>query len=53
VSVHLVDEGLDTGDVIKQEPVSVEPRETLTERIQAIEHRLLPEVVQELVRVRA
>jgi folate-dependent phosphoribosylglycinamide formyltransferase PurN len=26
----------------------VEPRETLMERIQAIEHRLLPEVVREL-----
>jgi phosphoribosylglycinamide formyltransferase 1 len=53
VTVHLVDEGLDTGDVIRQEPLPVEPRETLAERIQAIEHRLLPEVVQELVRVRA
>jgi phosphoribosylglycinamide formyltransferase 1 len=48
VTVHLVDEGLDTGDVIRQEPVPVEPRETLTERIHAIEHRLLPEVVREL-----
>jgi phosphoribosylglycinamide formyltransferase-1 len=48
VTVHLVDEGLDTGDVIRQEPLPVEPRETLTERIQAIEHRLLPEVVREL-----
>ena len=48
VTVHLVDEGLDTGDVIRQEPLPVEPRDTLTERIQAIEHRLLPEVVREL-----
>jgi phosphoribosylglycinamide formyltransferase-1 len=48
VTVHLVDEGLDTGDVIRQEPLPVEPRTTLTERIQAIEHRLLPEVVREL-----
>ena len=29
VTVHLVDEGLDTGPVIRQEPVPVEPRETL------------------------
>ena len=36
------------GDVIRQEPLPVEPRETLTERIHAIEHRLLPEVVREL-----
>ena len=48
VTVHLVDEGLDTGAVIRQEPVPVEPSETLAERIQAVEHRLLPEVVRDL-----
>jgi phosphoribosylglycinamide formyltransferase 1 len=48
VTVHYVDEGLDTGSVIRQEPVAVEPRATLLERIHAVEHRLLPEVVQEL-----
>jgi phosphoribosylglycinamide formyltransferase-1 len=48
VTVHLVDEGLDTGTVIRQEPVPVEPRATLLDRIHAVEHRLLPEVVQEL-----
>jgi phosphoribosylglycinamide formyltransferase-1 len=48
VTVHFVDEGLDTGAVIRQEPVSVEPRGTLLERIHAVEHRLLPEVVGEL-----
>ena len=48
VTVHLVDEGLDTGPVIRQEPVPVQPRETLVERIHAVEHRILPEVVREL-----
>ena len=48
VTVHYVDEGLDTGEVIRQEEVRVEPRETLVERIHAVEHRLLPEVVREL-----
>ena len=48
VTVHLVDEGLDTGPVVRQEPVPVEPRETLVERIHAVEHRLLPQVVGEL-----
>ena len=48
VTVHLVDEGLDTGAVIRQEPVPVQPRETLAERIHAVEHRLLPEVVRDL-----
>jgi phosphoribosylglycinamide formyltransferase 1 len=48
VTVHLVDEGLDTGPVLRQEAVAVEPRDTLVERIHAVEHRLLPEVVSEL-----
>jgi phosphoribosylglycinamide formyltransferase-1 len=48
VTVHYVDEGLDSGAVIRQEPVAVEPRDTLLERIHAVEHRLLPEVVREL-----
>ena len=48
VTIHRVDEGLDTGEVIRQEEVPVEPRETLVERIHAVEHRLLPEVVSQL-----
>jgi phosphoribosylglycinamide formyltransferase 1 len=48
VTVHYVDEGLDTGDVIRQESVAVEPRNTLVERIHAVEHRILPEVVEQL-----
>jgi len=48
VTVHYVDEGVDTGPVIRQESVPVEPRETLEERIHAVEHRLLPEVVSGL-----
>ena len=52
VTIHHVDEGLDTGEVIRQEEVRVEPRETLVERIHAVEHRLLPEVVSQLCLVR-
>jgi phosphoribosylglycinamide formyltransferase-1 len=48
VTVHLVDEGLDTGSVIAQQPVPVEPRATLAERIHALEHELLPRIVKEL-----
>ena len=48
VSVHYVDEGVDTGPLIAQAQVPVEPRETLVERIHAVEHRLLPEVVRDL-----
>ena len=48
VTVHYVDTGLDTGAVIRQEAVPLEPRETLLERIHAVEHRILPEVVRGL-----
>ncbi len=49
VTVHLVDEGIDTGPVLRQEAVALEPRDSLEERIHAVEHRLLPAVVAELV----
>jgi phosphoribosylglycinamide formyltransferase-1 len=52
VTVHLVDEGIDTGPVLRQEPVPLEPVDTLVERIHAVEHRLLPEVVRELCHAR-
>lgn len=51
-SVHLVDHGVDTGPVLRQEPVPVLPDDTpatLHARIREVEHRLLPEVVRELV----
>ena len=48
VSVHYVDDGLDSGPLIAQEEVPVEPRDTLVERIHAVEHRLLPEIVRDL-----
>jgi len=48
VTVHLVDEGLDTGAIVRQVAVPVEPRDSLVERIHDVEHRLLPEVVREL-----
>jgi phosphoribosylglycinamide formyltransferase-1 len=52
VTIHYVDQGLDTGEVIRQEEVPVDPRETLVERIHDVEHRLLPEVVSDLCLVR-
>lgn len=48
VTVHFVDEGLDSGPIIFQEAVEVLPddtEDTLSERIHAIEHRLLPKAV--------
>ena len=51
-TVHWVDEGVDTGPIIRAEPVPVEPgdtSDTLRARVQAVEHRLLPDVVRELI----
>jgi phosphoribosylglycinamide formyltransferase-1 len=48
VTVHLVDAGLDTGPVLEQLPVEIEPRATLEQRIHAVEHELLPRVVRQL-----
>jgi phosphoribosylglycinamide formyltransferase-1 len=51
-TVHYVDEGIDTGAVIASERVPVLPGDdaaALRARVQAVEHRLLPRVVRELV----
>jgi phosphoribosylglycinamide formyltransferase-1 len=50
-TVHYVDEGVDTGEVIACEPVPVLPGdtiETLRNRVHDAEHRVLPRVVSEL-----
>jgi phosphoribosylglycinamide formyltransferase-1 len=50
-TVHYIDEGIDSGAVIAAERVPVAPGdtvETLRARVQAAEHRLLPQVVREL-----
>jgi phosphoribosylglycinamide formyltransferase 1 len=51
-TVHFVDEGVDTGAVIVAEPVPVhdgDTVDTLRARVQAVEHRLLPETVRGLI----
>ena len=51
-TVHYVDGGVDTGPVIAAERVPVLPdddADTLRARVQAVEHRLLPEVVRGLI----
>jgi phosphoribosylglycinamide formyltransferase 1 len=49
VTIHLVDEHVDSGPILRQEAVSVEPWDTLEARIHAVEHRLLPETVRSLL----
>lgn len=50
-TIHYIDEGIDSGPIIVAEKVPVyagDTPETLRKRVQAVEHRLLPEVVREL-----
>ena len=50
-TVHFVDEGVDSGEVIASEPVPVldgDTVESLRARVHEAEHRLLPRVVREL-----
>lgn len=52
VTIHYVDEGMDTGTIIAQERVEVLPDdtvETLSERIHEVEHRLYPRVIKQLM----
>jgi phosphoribosylglycinamide formyltransferase 1 len=51
VTIHYVDEGMDTGPVIAQREVPILKDDTLDHlqrRIQAVEHELYPTVLQEL-----
>jgi phosphoribosylglycinamide formyltransferase-1 len=52
VTVHFVDEGMDTGPIIVQERLRLEVNETregLQKKIQSIEHKLYPEILQMLL----
>jgi phosphoribosylglycinamide formyltransferase-1 len=55
VSVHFVDEGVDTGPVIAQHEVAVPPggdREALEAAIHAVEHQLYPEAIRMIAKGR-
>ncbi|GLY12246.1 phosphoribosylglycinamide formyltransferase [Pseudobacillus badius] len=52
VTVHFVDEGMDTGPIIDQESVRMaedETRESLQKKIQEVEHQLYPRVIKKLL----
>jgi phosphoribosylglycinamide formyltransferase-1 len=52
-TVHFVDEGMDTGPILLQAVVAVEPQdteETLAERILLQEHRLYPQALELIAR---
>ena len=51
VTVHYVDEGVDTGEIIVQSEVAIEPNDTeavLHERIKKVEHELLATTIEQL-----
>lgn len=51
VTVHFVDEGMDTGPIIAQAPVEIsagETLESLQKKIHEVEHKLYPQVLQNL-----
>jgi phosphoribosylglycinamide formyltransferase-1 len=52
VTVHVVDEGIDSGPILAQERVAISPGDTeatLLERVHAVEHRLLPATARRLL----
>ncbi|MGG3191852.1 formyltransferase family protein, partial [Priestia megaterium] len=51
ITVHFVDEGMDTGPIIDQQAIRIEKgdtRETVEARIHEIEHQFYPAVLNEL-----
>lgn len=51
VTVHYLDEGIDTGEIIRQEKFAVNPAWTLEEletHVHALEYKLYPEVLNDL-----
>ncbi|KMK75311.1 phosphoribosylglycinamide formyltransferase [Alkalihalobacillus pseudalcaliphilus] len=49
VTIHYVDEGMDTGPIIAQKAIRIEngeTRQSLTRKIQAVEHQLYPQTLQ-------
>ncbi len=49
VTVHFVDEGVDTGPILMQEPVELtytRPMDEVMDEIHAVEHRLLPQAIE-------
>ena len=47
-TVHLVDEGVDTGQILAQSQLEIHPdddEDSLSERVKVLEHKLYPEVI--------
>lgn len=54
VTIHYVDDGVDTGPIIAQEKVTIEATDTLAsleEKIHNLEHQLFPSVLAKLIKM--
>ena len=52
VTVHYVDEGMDSGSIIKQDSIKINENDTvesLKDRLQAIEHSLYPDTIKSIL----
>ncbi|WP_339229390.1 phosphoribosylglycinamide formyltransferase [Oceanobacillus sp. FSL K6-2867] len=55
VTVHFIDEGIDTGPIIAQEEVAIlqdDTEESLTKRVHKVEHQLYPKVINQLLQTK-
>ena len=52
VTIHYVDEGMDTGEIIQQKSIKIDEYDTiksLEKRLQALEHDLFPKVINSIL----
>ena len=52
VTIHYVDEGIDTGEIIQQETIKINQNDTiksLKKRLQTLEHDLFPKVIESIL----
>ena len=52
VTIHYVDEGMDSGSIIKQDSIKINENdtvETLKDRLQIIEHRLYSDTIKSIL----
>jgi phosphoribosylglycinamide formyltransferase-1 len=52
VTIHYVDEGIDTGSIIQQEKITIYKNDTiksLQKRLQVVEHDLYPKIIKKIL----
>ncbi|MCF7926855.1 MAG: phosphoribosylglycinamide formyltransferase [Candidatus Izimaplasma sp.] len=52
ITIHYIDEGMDTGEIIAQEPLKITPpynRIQIEKRLHQLEHKVYPKVIKQLL----